>query len=171
MSFTEAQLVENYAAALDEITRLKPSAAKGRYIRKTTIATTMGPGIPVDPQRTRDLLAEDERRRAGPRPRRDGPARCFEAPPRAVAASARIAASARLVYSEAPKTVGRPTRAAREGLKVPQSGRPSAGESRGSARTAEHRLLSAHAPRLRRGVRHVGPAPASDRSKENMARA
>ena len=60
VSFTEAQLVENYAAALDEITRLKPSAAKGRYIRKTTIATTMGPGIPVDPQRTRDLLAEDE---------------------------------------------------------------------------------------------------------------
>ena len=60
VSFTEAQLVENYGAAVDEITRLKPSAAKGRYIKKTTIATTMGPGIPVDPNRTRDLLSEDE---------------------------------------------------------------------------------------------------------------
>ena len=60
VSFTEAQLVENYGAALDEITRLKPSSAKGRYIRKATIATTMGPGIPVDPARTRDLLVEDE---------------------------------------------------------------------------------------------------------------
>jgi len=60
VSFTEAQLVENYGAAIDEITRLKPSAAKGRYIRKATIATTMGPGIPVDPARTRDLMVEDE---------------------------------------------------------------------------------------------------------------
>ena len=60
VSFTEAQLVENYGAAIDEITRLKPSAAKGRYIKKATIATTMGPGIPVDPNRTRDLLVEDE---------------------------------------------------------------------------------------------------------------
>ena len=60
VSFTEAQLVENYGAAIDEITRLKPSAAKGRYIRKATISTTMGPGIPVDPARTRDLLVEDE---------------------------------------------------------------------------------------------------------------
>jgi len=60
VSFTEAQLVENYGAAIDEITRLKPSAAKGRYIKKATIATTMGPGIPVDPNRTKDLLAEDE---------------------------------------------------------------------------------------------------------------
>jgi large subunit ribosomal protein L1 len=60
VSFSEAQLVENYGAAIDEITRLKPSAAKGRYIKKATIATTMGPGIPVDPNRTRDLLVEDE---------------------------------------------------------------------------------------------------------------
>ena len=60
VSFTEAQLVENYGAAIDEITRLKPSAAKGRYIKKATISTTMGPGIPVDPNRTRDLLVEDE---------------------------------------------------------------------------------------------------------------
>jgi large subunit ribosomal protein L1 len=60
VSFDEQALVENYAAAIEEITRLKPSAAKGRYIKKATISTTMGPGIPVDPNRTRDLLAEDE---------------------------------------------------------------------------------------------------------------
>jgi large subunit ribosomal protein L1 len=59
-SFSEQALVENYAAALDEVLRLKPSAAKGRYIRKVTVATTMGPGIPVDPNKTRNLLAEDE---------------------------------------------------------------------------------------------------------------
>src|SRR6476660_1843450 len=59
-SFDEAKLVENYRAALEEILRLKPSAAKGRYIQKTTLTTTMGPGIPVDPNRTRNLLAEDE---------------------------------------------------------------------------------------------------------------
>ena len=52
-SFTEQALVENYAAALDEVLRLKPSAAKGRYVRKATMATTMGPGIPVDPARPR----------------------------------------------------------------------------------------------------------------------
>jgi large subunit ribosomal protein L1 len=47
-SFEEKALLENYAAAIDEITRLKPSAAKGRYIKKTTLTTTMGPGIQVD---------------------------------------------------------------------------------------------------------------------------
>ncbi|GAA1915834.1 50S ribosomal protein L1 [Streptomyces sodiiphilus] len=59
VSFDERQLVENYAAAMEEIQRLKPSAAKGRYIKKATITTTMGPGIPVDGNRTRNLLAED----------------------------------------------------------------------------------------------------------------
>jgi large subunit ribosomal protein L1 len=54
-SFTDQQLVQNYAAAIDEVTRLKPSAAKGRYLKKATITTTMGPGIPVDPNRTRSL--------------------------------------------------------------------------------------------------------------------
>ncbi|WP_202638354.1 50S ribosomal protein L1 [Bailinhaonella thermotolerans] len=57
-SFTERQLVENYAAALDEILRLKPSAAKGRYLKKVSFTTTMGPGIPVDPNITRALTAE-----------------------------------------------------------------------------------------------------------------
>ena len=52
-SFTDQQLVENYAAAMDEVIRLKPSAAKGRYVKKATMAATMGPGIPLDPARTR----------------------------------------------------------------------------------------------------------------------
>ncbi|NGN63844.1 50S ribosomal protein L1 [Streptomyces sp. A7024] len=59
VSFDETKLVENYAAALEEINRLKPSAAKGRYIKKATITTTMGPGIPLDANRTRNLLNED----------------------------------------------------------------------------------------------------------------
>jgi len=59
-SFSDEALVENYAAALDEVLRLKPSAAKGRYLKKATVTTTMGPGVPVDPNRTRNLLAEDE---------------------------------------------------------------------------------------------------------------
>src|SRR6478752_9995564 len=57
-SFSAQQLVENYAAALDEILRSKPSAAKGRYLKKVTFTTTMGPGIPVDPNRTRSLLED-----------------------------------------------------------------------------------------------------------------
>ena len=60
VSFDETKLVENYGAALEEILRLKPSAAKGRYIKKAAIATTMGPGIPVDPNRTRNLLVEED---------------------------------------------------------------------------------------------------------------
>jgi large subunit ribosomal protein L1 len=59
-SFDTEKLVENYAAALDEVLRAKPSSAKGRYIKKVTFSSTMGPGIPVDPQRTRNLLAADE---------------------------------------------------------------------------------------------------------------
>jgi large subunit ribosomal protein L1 len=59
VSFSEAQLVENYAAALEEVLRLKPASAKGRYLRKVTISTTMGPGIPVDPNRTRKITEDD----------------------------------------------------------------------------------------------------------------
>jgi large subunit ribosomal protein L1 len=59
-SFTEQQLVENYAAALDEILRLKPSSAKGRYLKKAVVSSTMGPGIPVDINRTKNLTAEDD---------------------------------------------------------------------------------------------------------------
>jgi len=57
-SFDVRALVENYGAALDEVLRLKPSAAKGRYIKKGTISTSMGPGVPLDPNRTRNLVAE-----------------------------------------------------------------------------------------------------------------
>jgi large subunit ribosomal protein L1 len=59
VSFEQDKLVENYAAALDEILRAKPSSAKGRYLKKVTFSTTMGPGIPVDPARTRNLLADE----------------------------------------------------------------------------------------------------------------
>jgi large subunit ribosomal protein L1 len=59
-SFDDTQLVENYGAALDEIIRLKPSAAKGRYIKKAAISTTIGPGILIDPNRTKNLLVEED---------------------------------------------------------------------------------------------------------------
>ena len=59
-SFADTALVQNYAAAIDEIMRLKPSAAKGRYLRKAAITTTMGPSIPVDPSKTRGLSEELE---------------------------------------------------------------------------------------------------------------
>ena len=58
VSFDEKSLVENYATALDEVLRLKPASSKGRYITKATLATTMGPGIPLDFTRTRNLLEE-----------------------------------------------------------------------------------------------------------------
>jgi large subunit ribosomal protein L1 len=56
--FDERRLLENYAALVEEIVRAKPAAAKGRYIRSITLATTMGPGVHVDPTRTRDLVEE-----------------------------------------------------------------------------------------------------------------
>jgi large subunit ribosomal protein L1 len=58
-SFEERALLENYAAVIEEIIRARPSAAKGRYLRSVTVASTMGPGIKVDPSRTRDILAEE----------------------------------------------------------------------------------------------------------------
>jgi large subunit ribosomal protein L1 len=57
-SFPEEQLLENYAAVIDELIKAKPSAAKGRYLRTITLAPTMGPGVKVDPSRTRDILGE-----------------------------------------------------------------------------------------------------------------
>src|SRR5215831_1742330 len=59
-SFDERQLVENYAALVDEIVRAKPAAAKGRYIRQITVTSTMGPGVHVDPQKTRGIVDELE---------------------------------------------------------------------------------------------------------------
>ena len=58
-SFADTALVENYGAALEEIMRLKPSSSKGRYIKKITFSSTMGPGVPVDVNRTRNLTDED----------------------------------------------------------------------------------------------------------------
>jgi large subunit ribosomal protein L1 len=52
-SFSETDLLENYAAVIEEIIRAKPAAAKGRYILSITVTTTMGPGIRIDPSRTR----------------------------------------------------------------------------------------------------------------------
>jgi large subunit ribosomal protein L1 len=59
-SFGERQLLENYAAVLEEIVRAKPAAAKGRYIQGITLTTTMGPGIHVDPTRIRDIVETAE---------------------------------------------------------------------------------------------------------------
>jgi len=57
-SFDERALLENYAAVIDEIIKAKPAVAKGRYIRSITVASTMGPGVKVDPSRTKDILEE-----------------------------------------------------------------------------------------------------------------
>jgi len=65
-SFEGKALVENYVTVLDEIVRAKPSAAKGRYIRTITLTTSMGPGIHVDPHKTRGILEEMEEEAAVP---------------------------------------------------------------------------------------------------------
>ncbi|MDQ2875096.1 MAG: 50S ribosomal protein L1 [Actinomycetota bacterium] len=57
-SFSDRALIENYSAALDEVIRLKPAAAKGKYLRKIVVTTTMGPGVWVDPSITRGMLEE-----------------------------------------------------------------------------------------------------------------
>ncbi len=57
-SFDERKLLENYAAVIDELVRAKPAAAKGRYLRSITLSSTMGPGVKVDPSRTREILEE-----------------------------------------------------------------------------------------------------------------
>ena len=59
-SFDERQLAENYAALIDEILRAKPAAAKGRYIHSVTLTSTMGPGVRVDPARTRGIVEDLE---------------------------------------------------------------------------------------------------------------
>jgi large subunit ribosomal protein L1 len=58
ISFDERVLLENYAALIDEIMRAKPAAAKGRYLHTVTLTTSMGPGVKVDPSRTRDIVEE-----------------------------------------------------------------------------------------------------------------
>jgi large subunit ribosomal protein L1 len=51
VGFEAADLVANLAAAVEELNRLKPSSAKGRYLKKVSVSSTMGPGIRIDPQR------------------------------------------------------------------------------------------------------------------------
>ncbi|MRJ76202.1 50S ribosomal protein L1 [Aeromicrobium sp. SMF47] len=58
-SFSAEQLADNYGAALDEILRIKPASSKGRYVRKITVSTTNGPGIPVDPSRTKNYAVDE----------------------------------------------------------------------------------------------------------------
>jgi large subunit ribosomal protein L1 len=57
-SFDDKQLLENYATVVEELMRAKPSAAKGRYLRSITMASTMGPGVKVDPSRTKDIVED-----------------------------------------------------------------------------------------------------------------
>jgi large subunit ribosomal protein L1 len=57
-NLSERELLENYAALLDEIVRARPASAKGRYLRTITLATTLGPGVRVDPARTREIVEE-----------------------------------------------------------------------------------------------------------------
>ena len=57
-SFDEVKLIENYVAALDEVTRAKPASSKGKYLKKVVFATTMGPGILVDATKTRNLMED-----------------------------------------------------------------------------------------------------------------
>jgi len=59
-SFSAEQLAENYGAALDEVLRLKPASSKGRYVKKITVSTTNGPGVPVDPSRTKNYSTDEE---------------------------------------------------------------------------------------------------------------
>ncbi len=58
LSFDERTLLENYAALIDEIVKAKPASAKGRYLHTVTLTTSMGPGVKVDPARTRDIVGE-----------------------------------------------------------------------------------------------------------------
>jgi large subunit ribosomal protein L1 len=67
-SFGERELLENYAALIDEIMRAKPASAKGRYIKSITVTTTMGPGVKLDPSKTRGIVEELQQREAEPVP-------------------------------------------------------------------------------------------------------
>ena len=99
-SFDEKNLAENYGAALDEVLRLKPSSSKGRYLKKITVSTTTGPGIPVDPSVTLELRGG----LAGAPTRRTS-----DTPPQEFAAWLRTVGLQR--HSVPVESVGRPSRA------------------------------------------------------------
>ena len=67
-SFDDRKLLENYAAVIEELVRAKPSAAKGRYLHSITLTSTMGPGVKVDPSRTRDIVEETSAATVAPEP-------------------------------------------------------------------------------------------------------
>ena len=58
VSFDTQKLVENYGALINELLRVKPSSAKGKYVKSVVVSTTMGPGIKVDSTKTRNLMEE-----------------------------------------------------------------------------------------------------------------
>ncbi len=66
-SFDEADIIENYAAIIDEVIRAKPAASKGRYLKAIAISTTMGPGVRIDPQKSKDLVDEEVESASAPR--------------------------------------------------------------------------------------------------------
>jgi large subunit ribosomal protein L1 len=59
-SFSVDQLVDNFEAMLEEILRQRPSAAKGRYVRSVTVSTSVGPGVPLDPAKSRELVESED---------------------------------------------------------------------------------------------------------------
>ena len=59
-SFEEKKLVDNYIVVLEELLRVKPASAKGRYIKSITVSTSMGPGVKIDPSFVRDIIAEEK---------------------------------------------------------------------------------------------------------------
>lgn len=59
-SFSPENLAENYLAVIDEVVRAKPAAAKGRYLKTIAISSTMGPGVKIDPTRSKELESAEE---------------------------------------------------------------------------------------------------------------
>ena len=112
-SFTESQLVDNYAAVLDEVLRAKPSAAKGKYLRKVILATTMGPGVPVDPNVVKNLTEGADRRLSRHGSHETGRRPCGGAPVSSVVAGCGDALRGRLAAVRPPRTVGAPRGAGR----------------------------------------------------------
>ena len=91
-SFPDQQLLENYQAVIEELIRAKPSAAKGKYLRTITMASSQGPGVKIDPARTRDLV---EGRMTSPSRARVG-------------ALAQATASRRIRFSRDPRRLRKP---------------------------------------------------------------
>ena len=162
-SFDETKLVENYAAALDEVLRAKPSAAKGRYLKKVTVSTTMGPGIPVDPNRTRNLHG-GRAHRLRHRTCADGPrTRTSRLRGRLAVPAVGWRLASRTLAAVPPKTAGRRTSACDRRSRSP--GRPAQVDGSIDARASSCRPSFAPCA-LRRGVPRLR---ALDRSAAHVA--